>query len=86
MRELLSELESALAEGTQADAAQLREQMKNVIDSARSRLDGTRESIRARASGAVEGASDYVRENPWQTVTVVAGLALLTGWLLARGR
>jgi ElaB/YqjD/DUF883 family membrane-anchored ribosome-binding protein len=83
MRELLSELESTLAEGTQADAAVLREQLKRRIGAARARLDGARSTIRARAANAVAGADDYVRENPWETVAIVGGLALVTGWLLA---
>jgi ElaB/YqjD/DUF883 family membrane-anchored ribosome-binding protein len=83
MRELLSELEETLADGTQADAAVLREQLRRRIDAARSRLDGARGTIRARAASAVAGADDYVRENPWETVAIVGGLALVTGWLLA---
>ncbi len=86
MRELLSELEEALSEGAQADTAQLREQLRKRIDMTRARLDGARETMRVRAAHAVAGANDYVRENPWETVAVVGGLALLTGWLLARSR
>lgn len=86
MRELLTELEETLADGTQADAAVLREQMRKRLDAARARLDGTRETIRERAASAVSGAEHYVRENPWETLAVVGGLALLTGWLMARNR
>ena len=86
MRELLSELEEALGDGTQADVAELREQMKKRLDAARMRLDGARHTIRARAATAISGANDYVRENPWETVAVVGGLALITGWLMARSR
>ncbi len=86
MRELLSELEEAITEGTQADAAQLRDQLRKRIEMTRARLDGARETMRMRAAQAVAGANDYVRENPWETVAVVGGLALLTGWLLARSR
>jgi ElaB/YqjD/DUF883 family membrane-anchored ribosome-binding protein len=86
MRELLSELEETLSDGTQADAAGLREQLKKRIDAARARLGGARETLRTRAVSAVSGADDYVRENPWQTAAVVGTLALFTGWLLARSR
>jgi ElaB/YqjD/DUF883 family membrane-anchored ribosome-binding protein len=86
MRELLSELEETLGDGAQADAAILREQLKKRIDAARARLDGARETLRARAASAVSDADDYVRENPWQTVAAVGTLALFTGWLLARSR
>jgi ElaB/YqjD/DUF883 family membrane-anchored ribosome-binding protein len=86
MRELLSELEETLGDGAQADAAILREQLKKRIDAARARLDGARETLRARAASAVSDADDFVRENPWQTVAAVGTLALFTGWLLARNR
>lgn len=86
MRELLAELEETLADGTQADATVLREQVKNRVDAARARLDGAHKTLRARAATAMSGADDYVRENPWETLAVVGGLALLTGWLMARSR
>lgn len=84
MRTLLADLEQTLADGTQADAAILREQLKKRVDAARARLDGARETIRERAVTAIAGADDYVRENPWETMAVVGGVALITGWLLAR--
>ena len=86
MRELLSELEQTLADGTQADAAVLREQMKMRLDAARSRLDGARETIRDRAVATLTDAQGYIRENPCETLAVICGLALLTGWLMARNR
>jgi ElaB/YqjD/DUF883 family membrane-anchored ribosome-binding protein len=84
MRELLSELEETLGDGTQADAVVLREQLKKRIDAARARLDGANETLRTRAATAMSDADEYVRENPWQTVALVGTLALFSGWLLAR--
>ncbi|MGN6667680.1 MAG: DUF883 family protein [Trinickia sp.] len=86
MRELLSELEQTLADGTQADAAVLRDQMRKRLEAARSRLDGARETMRERAVATLTDAQGYIRENPWETMAVVGGLALLTGWLMARNR
>jgi ElaB/YqjD/DUF883 family membrane-anchored ribosome-binding protein len=86
MRELLSELEQTLGDGTQADAAVLREQMKKRLEAARARLDGARDTLRDRAAATLSDAQGYIRENPWETVAVVGGVALLTGWLLARSR
>lgn len=86
MRELLSELEQTLADGTQADAAVLRDQMRKRLDAARARLDGARETFRDRASATLSDAQGYIRDNPWETMAVVGGIALLTGWLLARKR
>jgi len=86
MRELLSELEQTLGDGTQADAAVLREQMRKRLDEARARLDGARDTLRDRAAATLSDAQGYIRENPWETMAVVGGVALLTGWLLARSR
>ncbi len=86
MRELLSELEQTLADGTQADAAVLRDQMRKRLEAARARLDDARETIRDRAASTLTDAQGYIRENPWETVAVVGALALLTGWLMARSR
>jgi ElaB/YqjD/DUF883 family membrane-anchored ribosome-binding protein len=86
MRELLSELEQTLTDGTQADAAILRAQLKKRLDDARARLDGAQHSVRERASEVFSDADDYVRENPWQALAIVGGVALVAGALLSRGR
>jgi ElaB/YqjD/DUF883 family membrane-anchored ribosome-binding protein len=86
LRSLMSELEETLADGTQADAKVLREQLRKRLDAARVRLQETREAVREHAENVLADADDYVRENPWRTIAVVGGLALLTGALLARSR
>jgi ElaB/YqjD/DUF883 family membrane-anchored ribosome-binding protein len=86
MRELLAELEQTLADGTQADAAVLRTQLKKRLDDARARLDGAQHSVRERATEVFADADDYVRENPWQALAIVGGVALVAGALLSRGR
>ncbi|WP_133651051.1 DUF883 family protein [Paraburkholderia flava] len=86
LRTLMAELEETLGDGTQADAVVLREQLRKRLDSARARLQETREAVRERAETALADADDYVHENPWRTIAIVGGLALLTGALLARSR
>jgi ElaB/YqjD/DUF883 family membrane-anchored ribosome-binding protein len=86
MRELLAELEQTLADGTQADAAILRAQLKKRLDDTRARLDGAQHSVRERATEVFADADDYVRENPWQALAIVGGVALVAGALLSRGR
>lgn len=86
LRTLMAELEETLSDGTQADAVVLREQLRKRLDSARARLQETREAVRERAETALADADDYVHENPWRTIAIVGGLALLTGALLARSR
>ncbi len=86
LRSLMSELEDTLADGTQADAAALRARLSERLEVARSRLNDTRDAVRQRAEVALADADDYVHENPWQTVAIVGGIALIAGALVARSR
>ena len=79
----MSELESTLADGTQADAVALRGKLRKQLDNARARLSDTREAVRERANVALADADDYVHENPWQTLAIVGGVALIVGALFA---
>jgi ElaB/YqjD/DUF883 family membrane-anchored ribosome-binding protein len=83
LRNLMSELESTLADGTQADAVALRGKLRKQLDAARARLNDTREAVRERAEVAIADADDYVHENPWQTVAIIGGVALIAGALFA---
>jgi ElaB/YqjD/DUF883 family membrane-anchored ribosome-binding protein len=86
LRSLMSELEDTLADGTQADATALRAQLSKRLDAARARLNDTRDAVRQRAEVALADADDYVHENPWQTLAIVGGIALIAGALFARAR
>jgi ElaB/YqjD/DUF883 family membrane-anchored ribosome-binding protein len=86
LRSLMSELEDTLADGTQADASALRAQLSKRLEVARSRLNDPRDAVRHRAEVALADADDYVHENPWQTVAIVGGIALIVGALFARAR
>ena len=86
LRSLMSELEDTLADGTQADAVALRAQLRKRLDVARERLNETRDAVRERAETALADADDDVRENPWQTIAIVGGIALIAGALVARAR
>ncbi|HEY3597901.1 MAG TPA: DUF883 family protein, partial [Paraburkholderia sp.] len=68
LRTLMTELENTLGDGTQADAAVLRTQLRKRLDDARARLNETRDAVRERAEVALAGADDYVHENPWRTI------------------
>lgn len=86
LRDLLAELETTLGEGTQADAAVLRADIRKRLDSARERLEVARAATRERADAAITQADDYVHANPWQAIAIVGGVALVTGALLSRLR
>ncbi|PXW17396.1 DUF883 family protein [Paraburkholderia caballeronis] len=86
LRDLLAELEASLGDGTHADAAALRENVRQRLDAARARLDETRVAARERAGEALSNADDYVHANPWQAIAIVGGAALIAGALIARCR
>lgn len=83
LRTLMSELEDTLADGTHADAVALRSKLRKRLEVARARLNDTREAMRQRAEVAISDADEYVRENPWQAIAVVGGIALIASALLA---
>jgi len=84
LRDLLAELEATLGEGTQADAAVLREDVRKRLDAARARLDETRSAARDRAGAAFSNADDYVHDNPWRAIAIIGGAALIVGALVGR--
>lgn len=84
LRTLMTELENTLGDGTQADATVLKTQLRKRLDDARVRLNDTRDAMRLRAEAAMHDADDYVRENPWRTLAIVSGVALIAGALIAR--
>jgi ElaB/YqjD/DUF883 family membrane-anchored ribosome-binding protein len=86
LRSLMSELEDTISDGTQADAVALRAQLRKRLDVARERLNDTRDAVRQRAEVALSDADDYVHENPWQTIAIVGGIALIAGALFSRAR
>jgi ElaB/YqjD/DUF883 family membrane-anchored ribosome-binding protein len=40
----------------------------------------------ARAKQAAKATDDYVHENPWKAVGIGAGVGLIVGMLISRGR
>ena len=86
LRDLLAELETTLGEGTQADAAALRADIRKRLDSARERLEVARAATRERTDAAMIQADDYVHANPWQAIAIAGGVALVAGALLSRLR
>jgi ElaB/YqjD/DUF883 family membrane-anchored ribosome-binding protein len=86
LRDLLAELETTLGDGTQADAAALRADIRKRLDAARERLEVARATAREHTDAAIASADDYVHRNPWQAVAIAGGVALVAGALLARCR
>jgi ElaB/YqjD/DUF883 family membrane-anchored ribosome-binding protein len=51
---------------------------------AKERLSSIEDEALRRAREVADATDEYVRENPWQSVGIAAGVGLLVGLLLAR--
>ncbi|AKJ70694.2 hypothetical protein PATSB16_42950 [Pandoraea thiooxydans] len=84
VRDLLDELEFALQHGKDADIDQLREALRSKLASAREDFGDARTRLRRKADFAWHEADTYVHDRPWQTIGLVAGFALLLGFVAGR--
>ncbi|HSC82375.1 MAG TPA: YqjD family protein [Pseudomonas sp.] len=65
-------------------AGELRQQLQDNLRRARETLHGVEESLLERGRATVAGTEDYVREHPWQSLGVSAGVGFLLGLLAGR--
>jgi ElaB/YqjD/DUF883 family membrane-anchored ribosome-binding protein len=84
LRTLLDELQASLADGTQADLGTLRNQLRERVSAARTKLDSTRDHARERAKAAFDQTDEFVHQRPWQTIAALAGVALIVGAVIGR--
>ncbi|MET0290748.1 MAG: DUF883 family protein [Steroidobacteraceae bacterium] len=61
-----------------------RARAEDTLAAARERLSELEEGARERAVEAAGDADRYVRDNPWQSVGIAAGVAFLLGVLVSR--
>ena len=54
------------------------------IDDARKHLVELHAGVTAGAKAAAKNADRYVRDNPWSTMAMIAGLGIVVGYLAAR--
>jgi ElaB/YqjD/DUF883 family membrane-anchored ribosome-binding protein len=80
LRALVADAEALLKANLNVDGAALQERAQAGVRELRARLSGLEEQLGERA----HEVDDYVRENPWQTIAVVGGVALLIGLLMGR--
>jgi ElaB/YqjD/DUF883 family membrane-anchored ribosome-binding protein len=67
----------ASASGERADT--LRGDLNRKLGDARARLSNLQDSALERGRAAVTYTDDYVRENPWQSIAIGAGVAAVVG-------
>jgi len=80
LRTLVSDAEALLRSTANAGGAEVQERAQATMQELRARLSALEDTVRSRA----RDVDSYVRDNPWQAVAVIGGVALLIG--LAMGR
>lgn len=80
LRALVADAEALLKANLNVDGAALHERAQSGMRELRGRLSALEEQLGETA----HEVDDYVRENPWQTVAVVGGVALLLGLIMGR--
>jgi len=68
--------------GDQAD--ELRDQINDSLLRARETLALAEQTLRERGKDALAATEDYVQTNPWQSVSIAAGVGFLLGLLATR--
>jgi ElaB/YqjD/DUF883 family membrane-anchored ribosome-binding protein len=63
---------------------EVRARAEESLRQAKVRLTEMEEEAIKRAREVAQATEDYVRENPWQSVGIAAGVGLLVGLLLSR--
>ena len=63
---------------------QVRARAEETVRAVKDRLSAAQNEVTRRAREALDDADEYVRENPWQSIGVAAGIAFLVGLLAGR--
>jgi ElaB/YqjD/DUF883 family membrane-anchored ribosome-binding protein len=74
----------ATADQTGEKIANLRSTIRERLLDARIRLDEVEQSMKEKTRAAARATDDYVHDNPWQAVSVGAGIGFLIGFILGR--
>ena len=63
-----------------------RERIQENLAVAKERLVAAEEIVVAKTKQAARATDEYVHENPWKAVGIGAGVGLIVGMLISRGR
>jgi ElaB/YqjD/DUF883 family membrane-anchored ribosome-binding protein len=63
-----------------------RERIQENLAAAKVRLAAAQEAVADKARQAANATDEYVQENPWRAVGIGAGVGLIIGMLISRGR
>jgi ElaB/YqjD/DUF883 family membrane-anchored ribosome-binding protein len=80
----MEQLLKATANNTSSRMSAVRARAQESLSAAKARVTDAQENAWARACSASKASSEYVRDNPWQVLAVVAAAGLVLGFFLAR--
>jgi len=63
-----------------------RERIQENLAAAKQRLAAAQDAVVAKTKEAAKVTDEYVHENPWKAVGIAAGVGLVIGMLISRGR
>ncbi len=63
-----------------------RERIEESLSAAKQRLAVTQEAMLEKTREAARVTDEYVHDNPWRAVGIAAGVGLVVGMLISRGR
>jgi ElaB/YqjD/DUF883 family membrane-anchored ribosome-binding protein len=87
LRNVIADAEDLLratADQTGPKVQEVRARAEESLRQAKARLSSIEDEALRRAREVADATDEYVRENPWQSVGIAAGVGLLVGLLLAR--
>jgi len=80
LRAIVTDAEALLRSTANAGGADTQERAQATLQELRARLNALEDTVRSRA----RDVDSYVRDNPWQALAAVGGVALLLGLILGR--
>jgi ElaB/YqjD/DUF883 family membrane-anchored ribosome-binding protein len=80
LRAIVTDAEALLRSTANAGGADVQERAQATLQDLRARLNALEDTVRSRA----RDVDSYVRDNPWQAVAAVGGVALLLGLIMGR--
>ncbi len=84
LRTLVSDAEALLSDSVKERSAEVVEALSARFEALKESLGGTYEKARKKVSAGAHYADETIRENPYQSIAVAAGVGVLVGVLLAR--
>lgn len=78
------ELLKATANQTGERVSAARERVEEHVRETKERLSELQDDVLARSKAAARRTDEYVHDNPWQSISVAAGVGFLLGMLISR--